>query len=65
MVGRMVLSTLRTGSPEGAAARLRDLGVEDDVVREVLRGVLGQHLVRRENKRAVETVLMNMDATTC
>ena len=44
LVGRMVLSTLHTNSPEAAETRLVDLGVERFIVREVLRGVLGQRL---------------------
>lgn len=53
MVGRMVLSTLHTGSPEGAAARLRDLGVEDYIVNDVLKGVLGQELIATDGSRKV------------
>jgi type II secretory ATPase GspE/PulE/Tfp pilus assembly ATPase PilB-like protein len=45
LVGRMVLSTLHTNSPEGALTRLVDLGVPEYIVRDVLRGVLGQKLV--------------------
>lgn len=44
LVGRMVLSTLHTNTPEGAVTRLTDLGVPDYVVKDVLRGVLGQRL---------------------
>jgi len=44
LVGRMVLSTLHTNTPEGAVTRLTDLGVPDYVVKDVLRGVLGQQL---------------------
>ncbi len=44
LVGRMVLSTLHTNSAEGAFARLMDLGVEEYIVRDVLRGVLAQDL---------------------
>lgn len=44
LVGRMVLSTLHTNSPEGAVTRLVDLGVPEYIVRDVLRGVLGQRL---------------------
>jgi len=51
LVGRMVLSTLHTSSPEVAVTRLCDLGVPEYLVRDVLRGVLGQRLEtsRREN----------------
>ena len=44
LVGRMVLSTLHTNTPEGAVTRLTDLGVPDYIVKDVLRGVLGQRL---------------------
>ena len=44
LVGRLVLSTLHTGTPEAALMRLVDLGVEDYIVRDVLRGVLGEAL---------------------
>lgn len=44
LVGRMVLSTLHTRSASGAVARLVDLGVDEFMVRDVLRGVLGQEL---------------------
>lgn len=44
-VGRLVLSTLHTNSAAGAMPRLVDLGVPDYLVRDVLRGVLGQELM--------------------
>lgn len=44
LVGRMVLSTLHTNSAQGAIARMLDLGVEEFILRDVLRGVLGQEL---------------------
>jgi general secretion pathway protein E len=43
-VGRLVLSTLHTNSAAGAVTRLVDLGVPEFLVRDVLRGVLGQEL---------------------
>lgn len=49
LVGRMVLSTLHTNSAEGAFTRLLDLGVPEFVVRDVLRGVLGQRLDKSQN----------------
>jgi len=61
LVGRMVLSTLHTNSPEGAVTRLMDLGVPDYIVKDVLRGVLGQSLeagkgnVNRLSARLVQT----------
>ena len=44
LVGRMVVSTLHTNSPEGAVTRLTDLGVPEYIIKDVLRGVLGQKL---------------------
>ena len=44
-VGRLVLSTLHTNAAAGALNRLVDLGVPEFLVRDVLRGVLGQELV--------------------
>lgn len=43
-VGRLVLSTLHTNSAAGAVNRLVDLRVPEFLVRDVLRGVLGQEL---------------------
>ena len=45
LVGRLVLSTLHASSPSAAVTRLVDLGVDEYIVRDVLRGVLGQDLV--------------------
>lgn len=45
LVGRLVLSTLHTNSAHGALTRMLDLGVEEFVLRDILRGVLGQQLV--------------------
>ncbi|MFM2389887.1 MAG: hypothetical protein RLZZ437_1442 [Pseudomonadota bacterium] len=44
-VGRLVLSTLHTNAAAGAVTRLVDLGVPEFLVRDVLRGVLGQELM--------------------
>lgn len=44
-VGRLVLSTLHTNSAAGAVTRLVDLGVPEFLVRDVLRGALGQELL--------------------
>ena len=41
----MVLSALHTSSAAGAVTRLVDLGVPEFLVRDVLKGVLGQELV--------------------
>lgn len=45
LVGRLVLSTLHTNSAAGAVSRLVDLGVPEFLLRDVLRGVLGQELL--------------------
>lgn len=45
--GHLIFSTLHTADPAGAVGRLRSLGAEDDLVAEVLLGVLGQRLLRR------------------
>lgn len=44
MVGRLVLTTMHTGSPQNARTRLVDLGIESFLINEVLLGVLGQRL---------------------
>ncbi len=44
LVGRLVLSTLHTNSPEQAKTRLLDLGVAEYLVDAVMIGVLGQTL---------------------
>jgi general secretion pathway protein E len=44
-VGRLVLSTLHTNSAKGAFHRLIDLGAQDFLVSDVLRGVLSQELM--------------------
>ncbi len=44
-VGRLVLSTLHTNSAAGAVSLLVDLGVPEFLLRDVLRGVLGQELL--------------------
>lgn len=58
LVGRLVLSTLHTRSPQGAYARLQDLGIPKYLVDDVLIGVLGQEL------RIGETGKREMVATT-
>ncbi|WP_426037905.1 ATPase, T2SS/T4P/T4SS family [Cypionkella sp. TWP1-2-1b2] len=44
-MGRLVLSTLHTNAAAAAVARLVDLGVPEFLLRDVLRGVLGQELL--------------------
>jgi general secretion pathway protein E len=44
-VGRLALWTLHTNAASGAVTRLVDLGVPEFLVRDVLRGVLGQELM--------------------
>lgn len=61
LVGRMVLSTLHTSSPEGAMTRLTDLGVPEYIVKDVLRGVLGQSLeiVEGKTRRLTARLIQN------
>jgi general secretion pathway protein E len=47
LTGHLVLSTLHTNSAAAAVTRLRDMGIEEYLLTAVLRGVLGQRLVRR------------------
>lgn len=57
LVGRLVLSTLHTSSPQGAVTRLVDLGVPEFIVHDVLRGVLGQRLRIAEGTQTLEAEL--------
>ncbi|WP_298158103.1 GspE/PulE family protein [Brevundimonas sp.] len=47
LTGHLVISTVHTNSALAAVPRLLDLGVEDYLLADVLRGVAGQRLVRR------------------
>ena len=47
LTGHLVISTLHTNSALAAPARMLDLGVEPFLLSDVLRGVIGQRLVRR------------------
>ena len=47
LTGHMVISTVHTNSGLAAIARLLDLGVEDYLLADVMRGVVGQRLLRR------------------
>ncbi len=47
LTGHLVISTVHTNSALAALPRLMDLGVEDYLLADVLRGVAGQRLVRR------------------
>ncbi len=46
LTGHLVISTVHTNSALAAIARLLDLGVEEFLLADVLRGVIGQRLVR-------------------
>ena len=46
LTGHMVISTVHTNSAIAAVARLLDLGVEEYLLADVLRGLVGQRLVR-------------------
>lgn len=47
LTGHLVISTLHTTSAIAAVSRLLDLGVESYFIADVLRGLVGQRLVRR------------------
>ena len=47
LTGHLVISTVHTNSALAAMARLLDLGIEDYLLADVVRGVVGQRLVRR------------------
>lgn len=47
LTGHMVISTVHTNSGLAAIARLLDLSVEEYLLADVMRGVVGQRLVRR------------------
>ena len=47
LTGHLVISTLHTNSALAAVPRLIDLGVENFLLADVLRGLVGQRLVRR------------------
>lgn len=47
LTGHLVISTVHTNSALGAVARLMDLGIENYLLADVLRGVVGQRLVRK------------------
>lgn len=47
LTGHLVISTIHTTSALGAITRLMDLGIENYFIADVLRGLVGQRLVRR------------------
>jgi len=47
LTGHLVIATAHTNSALAAVSRLLDLGVEDYLLADVLRGLVGQRLVRR------------------
>ena len=47
LTGHLVISTVHTNSALAAVSRLLDLGIEDYLLADVLRGVVGQRLVRK------------------
>jgi len=46
LTGHLVLTTLHTNSAAGAITRLRDMGVEQYLISSIVRGVIGQRLLR-------------------
>lgn len=63
LTGHLVLSTLHTTSACSAVSRLLDMGVEPYLVADTLSLVVGQRLVRKQNKRGrvgvYETLVIN------
>jgi type II secretory ATPase GspE/PulE/Tfp pilus assembly ATPase PilB-like protein len=47
MTGHLVLSTMHTNNAVSAVERLRDLGVSDNSIADVLKAVIAQRLVRK------------------
>ncbi len=47
LTGHLVISTVHTNSALAAVSRLLDLGIEDYLLADVLRGLVGQRLLRR------------------
>ncbi|MEG0819829.1 MAG: ATPase, T2SS/T4P/T4SS family, partial [Brevundimonas sp.] len=47
LTGHMVISTVHTNTALAAIPRLLDLGIEDYLLADVMRGVAGQRLIRR------------------
>jgi type II secretory ATPase GspE/PulE/Tfp pilus assembly ATPase PilB-like protein len=52
--GHLILSTMHTSDAAGAIGRLRTLGSADDLISNVLVGILGQRLLRRNCPRCLE-----------
>lgn len=61
LTGHLVISTVHTNTALGAVSRLRDLGVESYLIADVLRGVIGQRLLRRVCE-ACSSVITDTDA---
>jgi general secretion pathway protein E/type IV pilus assembly protein PilB len=51
LTGHLVLATLHTRYPDEAFIRLIDMGAAEYLVKAVLKGVIGQELMRDENKK--------------
>ncbi len=64
MVGRLVLSTLHTNSAQDAPRRLKDLGVPDYMVENVLRATLGQTLRKASKENVANEVQVPLRADT-
>ncbi len=64
LTGHLVLSTLHTNDAPTAVTRLLDMGIESYLLRDTLRGVLAQRLVRRVCERCgVEVELSDEEGT--
>lgn len=62
--GHLILSTMHTADAAGAIGRLRTLGAANDLIANVLVGVLGQRLLRRSCQRCLEATAPPADLVT-
>ena len=54
LTGHLLLSTLQTTSALGSIQRLRDMGIENFIIADMVAGLIGQRLVRRTDSRETE-----------
>jgi type IV pilus assembly protein PilB len=54
LTGHLILSALHTTSALGTLQRLRDMGIANFVIADIVAGLIGQRLVRRIDTRATE-----------
>jgi general secretion pathway protein E len=63
LTGHLVISSVHTNSALAAVSRLLDLGVEDYLLADVLRGVVGQRLVRSLCQKCAQPVAATPEHT--